>query len=259
MWPHPSRASATLLASAVMTMIGCARNHESSSGGKVIGTVAYRERMALPPDAVVQVQLSDVSRQDAPAIVVAETTITPAGRQVPLPFELNYDAGAIDQKHSYAVRATIRSGDQLLYTTNTAAPVITRGNPTQVPLMLVRAGGTAGAPRAELWGTSWRLADLQGRPALEGVEATLEFPERGKVAGKGSCNRFFGTANISGDSLTLSQMGSTQMACVGPGMEQEGRYLKALAAAQRFSLAGNTLLIYIAGSDQPLRFTRLAP
>lgn len=240
-----------------MTMIGCARNPESSSGGKVTGTVAYRERMALPPDAVVQVQLSDVSRQDAPAMVVAETTITPAGRQVPLPFELNYVAGAIDQKHSYAVRATIRSGDQLLYTTNTAAPVITRGNPTQVPLMLVRAGGRPA--RGELWGTSWRLADLQGSPALEGVEATLEFPEQGKVAGKGSCNRFFGTAKITGETLTFSQMGSTQMACVGPGMEQESRYLKALAAAQRYSLEGDMLVIYTAGSDRPLRFTRVAP
>jgi putative lipoprotein len=259
MWPHLSRASATLLASAVMTMIGCARNHESSAGGTVTGTVAYRERVALPPDAALQVQLSDVSRQDAPAIVVAETTITPAGRQVPLPFELHYDPGAIDQKHPYAVRATIRSGDQLLYTTNTAAPVITRGNPTQVPLMLVRASGTAGAPQTELWGTSWRLAELQGSPALQGVEATLEFPERGKVAGKGSCNRFFGTANISGDSLTLSKMGATLMACVGPGMEQEGRYLKALAAARRYSLEGDALLIYTAGTDRPLLFTRLAP
>jgi putative lipoprotein len=240
-------------------MMGCARNPESSSGGTVTGTVAYRDRMALPPGAVVQVQLSDVSRQDAPARVVAETTITPGGRQVPIPFELHYDPGAIDQKHSYAVRATIRDGDRLLYTTNTAAPVITRGNPTQVPLMLVRASGTAGTPQAQLWGTSWRLADLQGKPALEGVEATLEFPEPGKVAGKGSCNRFFGTANISGDSLTLSKMGATLMACVGPGMEQEGRYLKALAAAQRYSTQGDGLLIYTAGSDRPLRFTRLAP
>ena len=223
MWPHLSRASATLLASAVMTMIGCARNHESSAGGKVTGTVAYRERMALPPDAVVQVQLSDVSRQDAPAQVVAETTITPAGRQVPIPFELHYGADAIDQRHSYVVRATIRSGDRLLYTTNTAAPVITRGNPMQVPLMLVRASGTAGAPRAELWGTSWRLADLQGRPALEGVEATLEFPERGKVAGKGSCNRFFGTANISGDSLTLSKMGASPHALPSSRRKCRGR------------------------------------
>ena len=52
-------------------------------------------------------------------------------------------------------------------------------------------------------------------------------------------------------------MALTQMACVGAGMEQESRYLKALAAAQRYSLEGDTLLIYTAGSDPPLGFTRL--
>jgi putative lipoprotein len=107
-------------------MLGCARNPESSTGGTVTGTVAYRDRMALPPDAVVQVQLSDVSRQDAPATVLAEKTIEPAGRQVPLPFELRYDPGAIEPTHTYAVRATIRSAGRLLYSTDTHAPVITR-------------------------------------------------------------------------------------------------------------------------------------
>jgi heat shock protein HslJ len=114
-------------------------------------------------------------------------------------------------------------------------------------------------PTLNLVGSEWLLEDLGGSGVLDRVQATLAFPESGKVAGKGSCNRFFGTANISGDSLTLSKMGATLMACVGPGMEQEGRYLKALAAAQRFSLAGDTLLIYTAGSNQPLRFTRLVP
>jgi putative lipoprotein len=59
----------------------------------VTGTVAYRERMALPTDAVVEVRLSHVSRQDVAAPVVAETTVRPAGRQVPIPFELRYDPG----------------------------------------------------------------------------------------------------------------------------------------------------------------------
>ena len=46
----------------------------------VTGTVDYRERMALPPDAVVEVRLSDVSRQDVAAPVIAETTVLPEGR-----------------------------------------------------------------------------------------------------------------------------------------------------------------------------------
>ena len=75
----------------------------------VTGTVAYRERMALPPDAVVEVRLSDVSRQDVAAPVIAETTILPEGRQVPIPFELRYDPGKIEPNRVYALRATIRS------------------------------------------------------------------------------------------------------------------------------------------------------
>jgi hypothetical protein len=40
--------------------------------GRVTGSVTYRERIALSPYAVVQVQLMDVSRVDAPAILLAE-------------------------------------------------------------------------------------------------------------------------------------------------------------------------------------------
>ena len=99
--------------------------------GVVTGTVAYRERMALPPDAVVQVQLSDVSLQDAPAQVVADTTLSPVGRQVPLPFELQYDPAKIEPRRRYAVRATIRSEGRLLFTTDTHVPVLTEGHPSK--------------------------------------------------------------------------------------------------------------------------------
>lgn len=260
---HVNILAGTILSLPTVAMlaviVGCARNPESSAGGRVTGTVAYRDRMALPPDAVVEVQLSDVSRQDAAAPVLAETTITPAGRQVPLPFDLRYDPSAIEPSHSYAVRATIRSAGRPLYTTATHAPVITRGNPTQVSLMLVRASGVTGARAPELWGTSWRLTDLGGTAPLPGAEATLEFPERGKLAGKSSCNRFFGTVEITGDSVLLRPMGSTQMACPEPLMVQERQYLNAVAAAQRYTLDGDVLTLYPAGTGQPLRFTRVAP
>ncbi|MEZ0333391.1 MAG: YbaY family lipoprotein, partial [Gemmatimonadales bacterium] len=130
----------------------------------VTGTVAYRERIALPADAVIQVQLSDVSRQDAPAQVIAETTFTAAGRQVPFPFELRYHPDRIEPNHTYAVRATIRGEGRLLFTTDAAHHVITRGNPGEVSLMLVSAGGGTQPPpdAGDLSGTSWRLEDLGG-------------------------------------------------------------------------------------------------
>lgn len=247
----------------LVLVMSCAGNPGSPAGGAVTGTVAYRDRSALPPDAVVQVQLSDVSRQDAPATVVAQTTVEPAGRQAPLPFELRYDPGTIEPTHSYSVRATIRSGGRLLYTSTAAAPVITRGNPDHVELMLARAGGAAeagpGAVAAKLAGTSWRLAELGGAAPLEGVEATLEFPAPGRVGGRGSCNRFSGSVEVMGDSVKFGQLVSTMMACAEPIMKQEQEFLNALQAAGRYSIDGDVLLLYPAGAAPPLRFARAEP
>lgn len=44
------------------------------------GTVSYRERIALPPSAVVEVKLVDVSLADAPARTLARASVAPAGK-----------------------------------------------------------------------------------------------------------------------------------------------------------------------------------
>jgi putative lipoprotein len=114
---------------------------DAQGTGTVTGTVTYRERIALPPDAVVRVQLQDVSRADAPATVVAETSFPTGGKQVPFPFTLTYDPAQIRPTNSYAVRATIESGGQLLFTTTTRYAVITMGNPTNVDIVVQQVGG----------------------------------------------------------------------------------------------------------------------
>ena len=73
---------------------------------RVTSTVTYRERIALPPGAVVHVVLEDVSLADAQATVITEETIQSAG-QVPVPFALQLDSASIDHRHRYAVRARI--------------------------------------------------------------------------------------------------------------------------------------------------------
>ena len=71
-------------------------SQQGSASGSVSGTVAYRERIALPPDAVVEVVLLGVSRMDVAAATIAEQTIEPSG-QIPVHFELVYDTAVIDQ------------------------------------------------------------------------------------------------------------------------------------------------------------------
>jgi putative lipoprotein len=55
----------------------------------VTGSVSYRERIALPPDAVIQVSLLDVSLMDVAAKLISEQTIKPR-HSVPVPFALEY-------------------------------------------------------------------------------------------------------------------------------------------------------------------------
>lgn len=126
----------------------------SSEGGEVMvlnevepsplvtGSVLYRERIALPPDATLQVQLVDVSRMDVPAVVLGEQVISPTG-QVPIPFEIAYDPAQIDDRMSYAIQARIEVDGELMFISTRAYPVITRDNPTKDLEILVERAGSA--------------------------------------------------------------------------------------------------------------------
>ncbi len=104
----------------------------------ITGSLAYRERIALPPDAVINVRLEDISLADAPSKVISEQEFTSDGDQVPLDFALSYSNLDIKDNHRYSVRATIHVNGKLRFTTDTVYPVITDPNSTsEVSLRLV--------------------------------------------------------------------------------------------------------------------------
>ena len=113
------------------------------------------------------------------------------------------------------------------------------------------AGGESGSA---LPGTRWRLEDLAGDGVVDDAEATLEFVDGGRVAGNTSCNRFTGTITLTGDAISFGPLATTRRACPEALMTQEATYLAALGAAQRFEVAGDTLLIHTADGGRPLKF-----
>jgi len=210
----------------------------------VTGQASYRERVALPPDAVFEATLEDVSRPGAKAEVLGTVRIEKAG-PVPIRFEIPYDPAKVDERHSYAVRARILRGDRLLFTTDTVHPVLTRGAGREVELLLVRSRAKVETQTpAPLEGSHWALAELNGKPVPAGLpqEAYLEFQaEPRRVSGSGGCNRISGEYERDGDRLSFKPLASTRRACIGGGMDTEDAFLAALTSVRAFRIAGTRL------------------
>ena len=144
------------LISGLALLLACAHG-----GGavRVTGSVLYRERIALPQDALVRVTLADVSLIDVPERVIAEQEIRSEGRQVPIPFVLEVPAGAIDEARSYAVRAQILDASgQLLWSSRERHAVLTRGAPSELRILLRRVA-PAGGPGARTQRGSGHVLD----------------------------------------------------------------------------------------------------
>ncbi len=137
-----------VLLAALVGLAACgsdSSNHQAATGDdasgrteQVTGTLMYRERVALRPGSVAEVWLLDTSLADAPAIEIAYQRIEDPGNP-PIPFVLDYDPQEIREGMQYGVRATIRQADQLLFTSDTHYPVLTRGagNTAEVLLIMV--------------------------------------------------------------------------------------------------------------------------
>ncbi|HEX6464099.1 MAG TPA: META domain-containing protein [Vicinamibacterales bacterium] len=223
------------------------------------GSATFRERMALPPTAVFEALLEDVSRADAPAETIARTRRTSPGNP-PISFTIAYDPARIQSNRTYIVRARILVDDQLWFTTDTATPVITGGHPTKVSLMMRRVDAgqtpppTAGGQKP-LEGTYWRATELGGKPAPPQDptrETHLEF-HAGRVSGSDGCNLLTGSYHLNGDRVTFSQMAGTQMACINPE-GTEGPFRDALNRGSRMTVTGDRLELFDAGGKRLAAF-----
>ena len=102
----------------------------------------------------------------------------------------------------------------------------------------------------ELSGTSWIVTNYNnGREAvvgvIDGTEMTVSFGDGGELSGTAGCNNYFASyeADAEAGTITIDQIGFTDMACEGPEgiMEQEQAFLNALATAATYQIQGNTL------------------
>jgi uncharacterized lipoprotein YbaY len=96
----------------------------------VSGSVYKKDANTLPADALVEVSLLDISKQDVATAVLNQQIIPLNGQQLPVDFNLGYDMAVIDPAGTYSVQARVLQADgKLLYISQQAYPVITNDSP----------------------------------------------------------------------------------------------------------------------------------
>ena len=151
-----TRATALLVSFLILALTaGCGvAGSLLGTSSSVMGTVTYRERIALTPGATLIVQLRDTSLMDVAAELIGEQVIADPG-QVPVKFEIPYDPDDINSRNTYSVSARIEESDgRLAFINDTAYHVITRGNPTKVNMVLVLV-----EPPPEMVDGEWNARD----------------------------------------------------------------------------------------------------
>lgn len=111
----------------------------ASQAEQVKGAATYLQRIALPPNAVFEAHVEDISRADARAESIGSVRISRPGNP-PIRFAIDIDPQRINERHRYSVRATITVDGRLLFTTDQVYPVLTQGNGRDVELLLRQTG-----------------------------------------------------------------------------------------------------------------------
>ncbi|MGI9667471.1 MAG: META domain-containing protein [Acidimicrobiia bacterium] len=127
-------------------------------------------------------------------------------------------------------------------------------------IILIGLAFTAGGDlENKAWFVEEMTVDGQTSAPLEGTVMTATF-EDGTVAGIATCNNYFGSYETKRGQISIGQLGTTLMACVGvPGSDaQEAAFLGLLESADRFDVDGETLTLESDG-EVVLRFAEAVP
>ena len=101
------------------------------------GTIAWPEGVVPPPGSVLEIELVDVSLQDAPAeLIVGQVILDPGAG--PVDYYLEFHPSDIKPENTYAVQAMLSDPmGQLMFTNDVAYDVLTQGHSNYADVELV--------------------------------------------------------------------------------------------------------------------------
>lgn len=237
---------------AILVSVVVPAHAQESDMISVTGQIGYRERIALLPGSMATITLSDISRQDVAAPVIAETAFPIRG--VPTPFELGAAQDKLQPGHRYALRATIRDKSGTLRWTTDSTLLVDPGQ-THTDLGMVTLVQVS-AEQPALAGGAWLVEDINGQGVMDILQTTLAFDDAGQVSGNAGCNRYSGTYTLNDGTLQLGPLALTRKACPPAITNQEQKFLATVAGPLAVAFDATGALILTGADGMSLRARR---
>jgi heat shock protein HslJ len=113
----------------------------------------------------------------------------------------------------------------------------------------IRQEVAGGASQSSVVETQWNLVELNGSAvhasSAEGQVYIYLQQDGDKLSGSDGCNRFFGSYDLSGNSLEFHSVAQTLMACKGGFTDREVEFLDALKLVTSYQVAEGTLQLKV--------------
>lgn len=227
------------------------------------GDVTYRERIALPESGTLTVALIDLAYPDRPGLAATAAFARPG--RVPLTFTLNLDTDKLDRNRQYALVAQIAGADGAVWFRNNEPYAVDPLAPAEPVVILVNFQGAPDTPPAAdlppappapppILDITWNAQTIGGNPVVRGSVSSLSIGSDLRAGGRGGCNSWFAQAQVGEQTLVLSAVAATRMACIDDTLSaQETAFFDALAQTRFWRLAdGKLTLLDTAGAELAL-------
>lgn len=107
--------------------------------------------------------------------------------------------------------------------------------------------------------SSYQVEWIAERPLIDRSMLTLSFIDQQRVAGLAGCNNWSAQYQLNGNTFSLEDIVTTRKLCAPALMEQEQRFLAALAKVQRWQFAEHQQLLLWPAQGAPIKLWPIAP
>ncbi|MCY4043964.1 MAG: META domain-containing protein [Cellvibrionales bacterium] len=232
-------------------LVACKENvsaNPDSSKAKISGTITYRERIALPPGASLQIKIISI-RSDNAELIVRKTQLL--NNAPPFAFDIEIPEKMRQSGEKFALQADIKRNDQVLFSATKPIDLVNQSkNVGEITVKRSKPPEKKDEKMQKLTAHPWQLIEIHGQPLNNPNNLPLpwlKFETNGRLLGFTGCNHTQGKYKLSDGQIQLRPGAVTNKFCAKSSINEQD-FLDLLRKTTNIEISHQHLLLI--GNDK---------